>query len=182
VTRTVSAGADLDYFLPTFDGDSIFNWFSHGGTTTFTGRARWDATRRLTVSGTAGGRRFATEGDGGSKTDFLASADAMFRYPEGTASLRVMDEEGTRGHVRGADLSTLRRFEGGLYEANALVSIYGWDDASRPDRATKSFLYVVGGGYRPFERTRVGVEWEHAMNDLVGHRFRALATLAVTVY
>ncbi|MEJ1960379.1 MAG: hypothetical protein WDO56_02015 [Gammaproteobacteria bacterium] len=29
-------GTNLDYFLPTFDGDSIFNWFAHGGTTSAT--------------------------------------------------------------------------------------------------------------------------------------------------
>jgi len=55
----------------------------------------------------------------------------------------------------------------------------------RPDRSATSFSYVLGGGINPtfmaFSRGRVGVEWEHTMNQLVGQRFRMLATLNFTV-
>lgn len=182
VTRGLDVGADLDYFLPTFDGDSIWNWFAHGGTTSTTARVRWDASRRITLSGSFGGRHFDTSRGDEARWDVLGTTSAGYRYPEGSFTLRATDEQGSRGHVRGADLYALRRFEGGLYDASAIVSLYDWDDPLRPDRSATSFTYVLGAGHRPFDRTRVGLEWEHSMNQLVGQRFRALATLAVTVY
>ncbi len=46
-TASLTVGADLEYYLPTFDGDSIWNWFAHRGMTTLRGRASFQATRRL---------------------------------------------------------------------------------------------------------------------------------------
>jgi hypothetical protein len=177
---SIDLGVDGGYFLPTFDGDSIFNWFSHFGTTTLTARARWDASRRISFGGSGGVRRFSTEG-ANTLSDVLASVDGRYRSPDLALSLRAMDEHGERGLRRGADVSTRRSFERGLYDASAIVSLYDWSDALRPDRSTTSFTYVLGGGYRPFLLTRIGVEWEHSMNDLVGQRFRALCTLDLTV-
>lgn len=182
VTEDLEVGADYDYFLPTFDGDSIWNWFAHGGTTTLTGRAHWNATRRWSVAGTFGGRRFDASSAGGALWDLLGTLTSAYRYPSGTATLRLTNQQGERGHVRGADLGTRREFVGRLYDAGLLLSVYDWEDPLRPDRAATSYTYVVSGGHRPFERTRVGLEWEHTMNHLVGQRFRALATLAVTVF
>lgn len=182
VTRAIDVGADLDYFLPTFDGDSIFNWFAHGGTTSAAARARWDATRRISVSGSVGGRHFDTVSGQEARWDVLGTLTGGYRYQDGTFTLRASNEQGSRGHVRGADLYALRRFANGLYDATTILSLYDWDDPLRPDRSATSFTYVLGAGHRPFERTRVGLEWEHSMNVLVGQRFRALATLAVTVY
>lgn len=176
----LDVGVDAEYFLPTFDGDSIFNWFSHLGTTTLEGRARWNATRRIAVSGTGGIRTFAAEG-AGTLVDVLAAIDGTYRSPSEALSLRAMDEHGDRGRRRGGDAALRRFFDRGLYEASVIASVYGWADALRPTQSTTSFTYVVGGGYRPFPRTRVGVEWEHSMNDIAGQRFRALATLSVTV-
>jgi hypothetical protein len=180
--RSLDVGADWDYFLPTFDGDSIWSWFRTGGTTSLTGRARWDATRRLSTSASFGARRFDASTEGGAKWDLLGSLSGVFRYGAGNITARVTDEQGQRGHVRGADLSTLRRFSDGLYDTSVLVSVYDWADPLRPDRDATSFTYVLGAGHRPFQKTRVGVEWEHSMNGLVGQRYRVLATLAVTVY
>jgi hypothetical protein len=56
-------GADVDYFVPTFDADSIWNWFTKSPVTSITGRAslrlskRWDAT----ISG--GARLWSADGD-----------------------------------------------------------------------------------------------------------------------
>jgi hypothetical protein len=62
-----------------------------------------------------------------------------------------------------------------------MASLYDWSDPLRPVASTTSFTYVLGGGYRPFRRAKIGLEWEHSMSELVGHRFRALATLDLTV-
>ncbi|MEJ1960378.1 MAG: hypothetical protein WDO56_02010 [Gammaproteobacteria bacterium] len=62
-----------------------------------------------------------------------------------------------------------------------MLSLYDWDDALRSDRSATSFSYVLGGGVAPdfmgFSRGRLGLEWEHTMNHLVGQRYRVLATL-----
>jgi len=81
----------------------------------------------------------------------------------------------------GADLTTTKTFEGGLYDALVVLSLYDWEDALRPTRDATSFGYVLGGGVSPFERTRLGLEWEHDMNRLVGQRYRVLATLDLTI-
>jgi hypothetical protein len=177
---TIDVGADAGYFLPTFDGDSIWNWFVHMGTTTLQGRARWAATRRVSFGASGGVRRFDSEGEG-ALVDVLGSIDGAYRAPEETASLRLMNESGERGRRRGGDAATRRFFVRGLYDASAIVSVYDWSDPLRTRGSATSFTYVLGGGFRPLPRTRLGVEWEHSMNDLVGQRFRALCTLDLTV-
>jgi hypothetical protein len=79
-----------------------------------------------------------------------------------------------------------RGFGGGRFDGLLLLSLWDWSDALRPDRDALSFAYVLGAGYHPgpslVGRTRLGVELEHNVNRLVGQRFRALATLDVTVF
>jgi len=175
-----SLGADAAYFLPSFDADSIFNWFSFMGTTTVTGRARVDPLRQVSLGASFGARRFDAANDQ-ALLDLLGSVDATYRVPSLSARLRLMDEHGERGSRRGGDVSLRRLFALGLYDVSTRLSVYAWDDALRPQTSTTSLTYVLGGGYRPTARTRVGFEWEHSMNDLVGNRFRALCTLDLTV-
>lgn len=59
----VIVGADIDYFVPTFDADSIWNWFTHDPVTTITGRTAIDITDELDVSASGGVRMWSTEGD-----------------------------------------------------------------------------------------------------------------------
>lgn len=180
VIPALDLAADVGYFLPTFDGDSIFNWFEHMATTTLDGRVRWQTTRRLSFSATGGVRRFDTSG-APTMIDVLGSLDALYRGPSELARLRAMDEHGDRGMRRGGDASLTRFFVGDTYDAGASLSLYSWTDALRPSSATTSFTYVLKGGYRPFRRARVGLEWEHSMSELVGTRLRMLATLDLTV-
>jgi hypothetical protein len=174
------AGVDFAYFLPTFDADSIFNWFSSMGTTTVAGRLRFEPVRRIAIAGSFGVRRFAAEGEG-SLLDVLGSIDATYKRPDLVTQLRLMDEHGQRGLRRGGDVSLRRLFAGGLYDASTRLSLYDWNDTLRPIASTTSLTYVLGGGFRPTKRTRVGFEWEHSMNELVGQRFRALCTFDLTV-
>ncbi|HEX2672986.1 MAG TPA: hypothetical protein VHM25_19030, partial [Polyangiaceae bacterium] len=55
--RTV-IGASVDYFLPTFDADSIFNWFAHRGTTSGTLRADLAFSRQVELAASGGVRMF----------------------------------------------------------------------------------------------------------------------------
>jgi hypothetical protein len=61
--KRVTLGADADYFVPVFDGDSIFNWFTHGPMTTLTGRVAIRPTRRLNITVSGGTRLWWAQGD-----------------------------------------------------------------------------------------------------------------------
>lgn len=63
VGARTTIGADVDYFVPTFDADSIFNWFTRNPTTTITARISANPTRRFDFSASGGVRLWQTEGD-----------------------------------------------------------------------------------------------------------------------
>ena len=63
LSQRVTAGADFDYFEPTFDADSIWNWFTKSPITTVTGRVAIDFTREFDVAGSGGVRLWQAEGD-----------------------------------------------------------------------------------------------------------------------
>lgn len=56
-------GADVDYFVPTFDADSIFNWFTHSPMTSVTARISATPSRKFDFSASGGVRLWQTEGD-----------------------------------------------------------------------------------------------------------------------
>lgn len=188
----LTVGAALDYYLPTFDGDSIWNWFPHHGVTTLRGRASFWATRRLDATVSGGARRFSSSDESSSKDDVgigvepFAALDARYRWTYGSLALHTMAELGERGHRVGADLTGRQLFDNGYYDGLFVLSLYDWHDALRASRDATSFMYVVGGGISPgldyFGRTRLGVEFDHTMNRLVGHQFRLLATLGLSLY
>ncbi len=96
-----------------------------------------------------------------------------------------MAESGEAGHRYGGDVTGRKQFDGGYYDSLAVLSLYDWKDTLRADRSATSFSYVLGGGVSPnflgFSRGRLGLEWEHTMNHLVGQRYRLLATLNFSV-
>jgi hypothetical protein len=192
-------GASVDYFLPTFDGDSIFNWFAHRGTTSSTLRADLAFSRQFELAASGGVRMFTTEGDpssyaassapdlnqNGRAFDYLGTFGGRYRFWDGSLALNTMAEAGYAGHRYGGDITGRKQFDGGYYDTLAVLSLYDWEDALRSDRSATSFAYVLGGGVAPnflaFSKGRLGVEWEHTMNHLVGQRFRMLATLNFSV-
>jgi len=190
-TPPVSFTASYDYYLPTFDGDSIFNWFSHGGMTTARLEADWTLSRRMELAGSVGGRTFAAQqgtDDGtaptapAEETDALGTMSGRYRWPRGSADLQLVGEAGASGHRVGTDVTVRRVFVEGLYDTLAGVSLYDWADESRSYRNATSFTYFLGGGLHPNDASRVGIEWEHTTNDLVGQRFRLFATLELEVW
>jgi len=190
-TRWLTVGADADRFVPTFDADSIFNWFAHYPMTTLTGRAEASLTRRVDVAASGGVRWVETSDDPATYTgastgttsrmaDVLGRLSARHRTRAGTAGVSATLERGERGHREGTDIHAERWFQE-RYLLLARVSLYDWNDALRPDRSATSFGYVVGGGVRPGPLTNVLVEWEHATNHLVGQRYRIMAWLQMAV-
>ena len=61
--RKVTLGADLDYYEPTFDADSIWNWFTKEPQMTPTARVSATITDELSLSASGGPKMFFTEGD-----------------------------------------------------------------------------------------------------------------------
>ncbi|HEX6765718.1 MAG TPA: hypothetical protein VF103_09580 [Polyangiaceae bacterium] len=197
VSRRVTLGADYDYFLPIFDGDSIWNWFSHAAQRSATGRADVRVSRRLDASATGGIRVFETRGDSVDwaandeavaatrEVDFIGSLGGGYRWNDGSVSTRGVLETGERGHRVGGDVTTRKTYDAGYYDTLVVLSLYDWEDSLRDDRYATSFAYVLGAGFSPgidfLNRGRLGIEWEHAMNRLVGQRYRVLATLDFSV-
>ena len=206
--RGVIVGADADYYRASFDGDSIWNWFAHGSSTTISGRLAVDATKRLAVAGSAGTRSWNTESDSkapscapatslactnaGATTsssgagidtarDLVGNLSARYRWATSTIAFRGLVETGTRGRRDGADVALERPLAGGAYTLGTRASLYEWSDVLRPDRSATSFGYVLGLGIHPSSVASGRVEWEHDMNRLVGNRFRLLALLNVAV-
>ncbi|MBX3184531.1 MAG: hypothetical protein KIT72_02655 [Polyangiaceae bacterium] len=199
VTERLTLGASYDYYLPTFDGDSIWNWFSHNGQTTLSGRAVLELSRRFDVALSGGARLYTTDGDpvtygAYQRSSQLADRESIktlvdhfgdvsggYRWPSGSVHLGALAETGQRGHRYGADLTTRQRFDQGRYDTLLVLSLHDWEDGLRPQRSATSVGYVAGLGHELIEETRVGLEWEHHTSRLVGQRYRVLATLDLTL-
>lgn len=197
VTPRFTAGAELERYVPTFDGDSIFNWFSQGTQTSLTARASLALNRRLDFAVTGGARLFETAGDSAEDTqlrseagvtrelDPFATVAGRYRFQDGSVGVRTELEAGSHGHRVGGDVTTLKTYQAGYYDTRVVLSLYDFRDDLRPHRYATSFSYVLGAGVSPgldfLNDARLGVEWEHAMNRLVGQRYRVLATLDFSV-
>lgn len=198
-TGDLRVGADIDYVYPTYDGDSIFNWFSHGPSTRAQGRLVFTSQALEAVFGW-GVRLFETTGDPHAPpslaaatpdeatrrhAEALVNASARHRFGNSSLTLSGVGERGDTGHRAGADLTATRTYLGGSYDGLVVLSLYDWSDNLRTSRDATSFTYVLGAGMLPsanlVSRGRLGLEWEHSMNRLVGQRFRLLFTVDLTV-
>lgn len=241
--KRVTVGADVDYYMPTFDADSIWNWFVHDPQVTPSARIAARVTDRFSIAASGGPRFFFTNGNpqtfaqgecavaklapgaacsgfdvatnntntaGVSATnDYIHQAanqkrhavgeglgqiSLRYRLPTAKFELRSMAEAGQRGRRVGGDLILDKSFVGGMWALGGRLSLYNFHDPTRDatqvkndpvlasplaNRDATTFGYVIGAGWKPLDLSRVGVEWEHDINRLVGSRFRVLATLDV---
>jgi hypothetical protein len=188
----LTLGVDADRFVPTFDGDSIWNWFAHWPATTVLARADAAVGRPFDVSVSGGARwlettldpidwaRGARTGDAAHVTDGIARANGRLRWASGRAGLGGVAERGERGDREGVDLHG-EQVLSDRYLLSTRLSVYDWRDSLRPERSATSFGYVLGTGYRAGSTAKVLVEWEHDTNRLVGQRYRVLALLQLRV-
>lgn len=195
VSQRLTAGADFDYFRPTFDGDSIFTYFTHNPMTTVSGRVAWEPRSAFDLAVSGGARSFFTDGDPASftsqasdaarakaaRTDALGDVSARYRFANATLRARGTFQRGQGGHRQGGDIYGEHRFLGGRWMTSARVSLFDWQDDLRADRSATSFAYVLGGGFRPSRVLEALLEWEHDMNRLVGQRYRVLAIVSLTI-
>ena len=206
----VTLSADYDYYVPSFDGDSIWNFFAGEPMNDVGLRANVDFDRHLSVSAseqlrvfdmqTAPFNPFAgaqTTGNyapypnsallggetfptNGHPFDDITNVSARWRDGLTTLGLRGSGSFGDEGQRVGADASAQHVFET-RYVASLRAGVWQWQDKLQPDRDAASFNYVAGLGYRFAPRSQTMVEWEHDINGLVGQRFRVMAWLSFAV-
>lgn len=135
--KRVTLGADVDYFLPTFDADSIWNWFTHGPITTVTGRASARFTKRFDISASGGARLWWAEGD--------ASTDATTGLSNfGAGQCAAAQAQLTKvGGVLDCALGQVY-----LDPANVAVNEWSRDPAHRAASTTIDALGNLSGRYR----------------------------------
>ena len=178
-------GIGYDYSVPSFDADSIFNWFVSEPSQTAEFRASSFVTPRFDVAGRAG-VRFSELESTGHVVDQIASLTTRYRWAHTALMVDGRADWGDTGHRIGGDITTRREYLGGHYDSVVVLSVYDWSDALRPEREATGVSYVLGGGVSPnvsgVAKARLGMEWEHAMNRLFGHQFRFLVSLNVSVF
>jgi hypothetical protein len=202
VTQSLTLSLDYDFYQPTFDADSIWNFFASEPMNDFGVRGVYDFTEKLSVSASGHARMYnvRTSPDGatsspnitanvnpnyypsnGTPFDEGGSVAARYRFGEGVYGFRGSGNFGDGGDRIGGDVYAERTLET-RYLFSGRASFWQWDDKIRPDRNAASFGYVAGVGYAFAQRARAMFEFDHHMNRLVGHRFRAMIwlTLAVT--
>ncbi|MFC1641962.1 hypothetical protein ACFL5O_04635, partial [Myxococcota bacterium] len=200
-TKRWVLGAEGEYYLPTFDGDSIFNWFTHHGVTRMSLRSSWRISRRWELASSMGTRTFRTDAksyansttlrsagpvgqaDSGRRAtvDVLGSFSGVYLSDRTTLTVNSTGQAGAGAHLVGADITARRWLGDGYYDTLVALSFYDWSDDLRHDRDASSFTYVLGGGIHPGDRSRVGIELEYTVNRLVGCRFRAVGTVDLSV-
>ena len=202
VSRRVTVSADWDYFVPTFDGDSIWNFFVAMPMNDLALRATWDVTDHVTTSGAARARLFQIETDtatadprstrspnGLSTNEVLPSAFsplgggdlwARYRFGEGSIGARATADVAATGRRLGGDV-TAERVLDARYVLRGRVGTWRWEDDLRDGRDATSFGYVAAAGYRLAPRSEAMAELQHDVNRLVGQRYRVMLWLTLAV-
>ena len=197
--KKVTASLDYDYYQPTFDADSIWNFFAAYPMNDVGGRVLYDVTKKWSLSAGGHVRVFQNQ----STTDPNApssltgpdpipnavtplsfngggSLGARFRRKDTTLTVNANGNFGDGGDRVGGDVYGERIFET-HYVVDARVGLWHWEDKLRADRSAASFGYVLGAGYRFFHGSQVGIQWENEVNPLVGLRIRLITYLSLAV-
>jgi hypothetical protein len=113
---------------------------------------------------------------------FMGGGSGQVRYKTSNThlGLRSNMQFGDGGRRAGGDVFGERTWYT-HYVASGRVGMWEWKDDLRPDREATNFQYVLGLGYRFFNRSYAGVEWQHDINRLVGQRFRLMFNLTLAV-
>jgi hypothetical protein len=195
--KKIIASLDYDYFQPSYDADSIWNFFATYPMNDVGARVLYDATPKLSFSVGGHVRAFQDQLTSDSTSPTLptnaaatttqeytfnggATASARFRRKDTLLQANASANFGDQGDRAGGDVSGERLFDA-HYVLTGRIGVWHWEDKLRPDRSAASFGAVIGGGYRFFHDSQVGVEWENDVNQLVGWRVRVLTYLRIAV-
>jgi hypothetical protein len=198
----VTVSLDYDYFRPTFDGDSIWNFFMAMPMNDLGLRASWDPTPRLGIAGGVRARAFTLQTEPEKDLRFQTSPNALYEtnyYPsssidpmgganlagkyrigEGFLGARGAADIHGSGDRIGLDIHGERTLET-RYVLQARTGVWHWNDKLRSDRDATNFGYVLGAGYKLFPRSMVLVDFQHDMNRIAGQRFRAMLWLTIAL-
>jgi hypothetical protein len=199
-TKKLTASLDYDYFRPTFDGDSIWNFFQGSPSNDIGLRGSLDMSDYLSLSGSAHLRIFNTDTTQLNTTSTPNTASSVGAYfpssgvtfdegfnlsanqhvGENVNSLRVNGNFGKEGDRVGGDLFVQRLLEN-RFILSGRPSIWQWNDKLRVGRDATSFAFVAGVGYKIAARSKILVEYEIDVNRLVGVRNRGMVWLSVAV-
>src|SRR5262249_38662409 len=160
--KKVTVSADYDYYVPTFDADSIWNFFAGEPTNDVGLRANVDVSDRLSIAGGGHVRVFnvqtspfdpAKNGGVGYSPSPTYSAGAAYcpsnghpfdeggnlvaRWRKGDTlvTLRGSGNFGDEGQRVGGDVYGQRVFEN-RYIASLRTGVWQWQDKLQPDRST----------------------------------------------
>ena len=204
VTPKITVGVNYDYYVPSFDGDSIWNFFAGEPTNDVGLRANVDVNDQLSVAGGAHVRVYSVQTSefdttcvtnncspspyydaagtyfptNGHPFDEGGDLRARWRNAQTNLALQATGAWGDEGDRVGGDLSGEHVFQS-RYVASARAGVWQWNDRLEPDRSATTFTYVLGAGYRFAPRSQGSVEWEHDISGLVGQRFRLLFLLTL---
>ncbi len=197
-----TVGVDYQFYQPTFDGDSIWNFFLSEPMNDVGVRAVWNATDRFGVSAGGHARIYTVQTSedvtgtspnvqpppNGSyfpttplSYDGGGDLQARYKFGEGHVAMRASGSFGPEGDRVGGDINGERVYDA-RYVLQGRVNVWQWNDNLRPDRDATSVGYVLGLGYRFAHRSQTLFEFEQDTNRIAGLRFRAMLylTLAVT--
>ena len=204
--QKVTASIDYDYYAPTFDADSIWNFFlgepmsdigarvnvtptdklsiSAGGhtriTTVETTPASADSSPNINTCGAKNATNCNDFPSNGQQFDGGGNLSARYKWGEGVIGLRGSGNFGPEGDRVGADVNAQRIIET-RFVVHARVGVWQWDDKLRPGRDATDFTYVLGAGYRFAPRAQSMIEFQQDLNRLVGDRFRLMLSLTFAV-
>lgn len=205
--KKVTVSADYDYYVPSFDGDSIWNFFAGEPTNDVGLRGNVDVNDKLSIAGGAHVRIYAVQTEAfnptagtsaiympspyysaaatyfpsnGHPMDEGGDIRARWRTGETNVALRATGAWGGEGDRVGADINGEHVFDS-RYVASVRTGVWQWDDKLRESQSSTTFSYVLGAGYRFAPRSQGSVEWEHDINGLVGQRFRIMLNLTLAV-
>jgi hypothetical protein len=204
VSQRLTLSVDYDYYRPTFDADSIWNFFLAMPMNDIGARAEWEVTDHVSLAGGAHARLFTLQtsdengpGSGNppsspnltganyypsSSIEVMEGGNASARWHMGEGSLgaRTALDFAKNGDRAGLDVYGERTLET-RYVFQARVGVWQWNDNLRADRDATSLQYVLGAGYRILPRSLALVDFEHDMNRIAGQRFRVMAWLNFAV-
>ena len=199
-TKRLTLSVDYDYYAPTFDADSIWNFFASEPMNDVSARASYTKDK-LSISAGANARIFTTASTGSPTTTALTPGQgtpaglypsnghsfdeggdfaARYKWGEGNVGLRAAADFGDAGDRVGGDVSGQRVLET-RYVFRGRLGVWQWNDKLRPDRDATNLGFMLGAGYRFAPRCQTVFEFQDDINRLVGQSFRALLTLSVAI-
>jgi hypothetical protein len=196
--KNVIASLDYDFYQPTYDADSIWNFFAQFPTNDAGARVLWDVNQKLSFAAGGHVRVFQNQTESDPNGSSLlpvnpiqpgvpmytfnggGNLSARYRRRDTLLTANGVVNAGDAGDRAGGDVAGERVFDA-RWVLSGRVGLWHWEDKLRPDRSALSFGAVVGGAYRFFHGSQLGVEWENDINELVGWRTRVLGYLRFMV-